>query len=263
MIVGATRVPRIGLTTYLEEARWGVWHTTAALLPASYVSSVAAGGGAPMLLPPASGSPTDVLAAVDALVLTGGCDVDPRRYGMSPHPLTTEPQGARDEWELSLARAAHSGNVPILAVCRGMQVLNVCLGGTLTQHLPEQVGHQRHAPAPGVFGVHQVLLDEGSRLGGLLGRVLDVPTHHHQAVDTLGHGLVPVGWADDGTVEAVEAAGHPFAVGVQWHPEVGEDLRLFTALAERGAARSTGDVTPVRDEGFDHETRGFEDVDRG
>ncbi|TDP92813.1 gamma-glutamyl-gamma-aminobutyrate hydrolase family protein [Labedaea rhizosphaerae] len=221
--------PVIGISTYVESARWGVWDTPAVLVPRTYVDCVVAGGGIPVLLP-SVGEDTSALAAVDGLVLAGGADVDPSRYGEQPHDRTvTRPE--RDGFEFALLRAALLAGTPVLAVCRGMQVLNVELGGTLVQHLPERVG-TGHQPAPAVYGATDVTLAEGSRAARILGRATKAQCYHHQAVDRLGTGLAAVGWAPDGTVEAVELPG-TFVLGVQWHPEQdSDDVRLFAALVE-------------------------------
>ena len=223
--------PIIGITAYLEQARWGVWHTDAVLLPRSYVDSVRNAGGIPVLLPPV-GADTGVLSAVDALVLAGGADVEPERYGQRAGDKTvTRPE--RDAFEFVLANAALDRGLPVLGVCRGMQVLNVALGGSLTQHLPDRVGHTEHQPSPGVYGPGQVTLAAGSRVARILGTETKCQCYHHQAVDRLGDGLVASGWAADGTIEAVELPGEEFVVGVQWHPEQDvQEVRLFAALVE-------------------------------
>ena len=228
-------LPRIGLTTYLEQARWGVWDTRAALLPVTYAAMVAAVGALPVLLPPIV--PPDICAAavtavegIDGLVLTGGTDVDPDRYGASAHASTDAPRGERDGWELALLRAALDVDLPVLAVCRGVQLLNVACGGTLHQHLPEVLGGDAHRPTAGVFGAVTVSVEPGSRLAAIVDEAPEVRCHHHQAIDALGAGLTVSARAADGTIEAVELAGHRFALGVQWHPEEVGDQRLFAAL---------------------------------
>ena len=236
---GSDRRPRIGLTTSLEPARYGVWSREAALLPRAYVDVVARVGGWPLLLPPVAGLGADVVDALDGLVLSGGGDVAPSRYGAAPHPRTGGTSDVRDAAEEALLRAALARDVPVLGVCRGMQVLNVTLGGTLVQHLPEVVGHDGHRPGPATFGRTRVRLDADSLVGRLLGDDVEVDCSHHQAVHVLSPELVAVGRAEDGTVEAVELRGPRFAVGVQWHPEVdGDDCRLFQALVD--AARPEG-----------------------
>jgi gamma-glutamyl-gamma-aminobutyrate hydrolase PuuD len=228
----------VGLTGYGERARFGIWDLDAVLLPRDYPDMVAAAGGAPLLVPslPAAAPGVD---ALDALVLTGGPDLDPARYGAAPHPRTRPAAAERDAAELVMLRRALDRGIPVLGVCRGAQLLNVALGGTLHQHLPEIVGHHGHNPTPGVFGSTTVRLDPGGRVGATVGSRLTVQCHHHQAVDRPGAGLAVTGRAADGTIEAVELAGHPFAVGVQWHPEQdGADVRLVTALVTAARSRT-------------------------
>lgn len=224
--------PRIGCTTYREPARWGEWSEVADLLPAQYASAVQRAGAVALLLPP--GPPELAGAAldgVDGLLVAGGPDVEPARYGAERHPRTGGARAERDEWELALVDAALERDLPLLAVCRGMQVLNVALGGTLVQHLPDVVGTDAHSPAVGDFGRHAVHLEPGSRLAGVLGERAVTATHHHQAVDRLATGLVACGWADDKVVEAVEAPGRSWTFGVQWHPEAHDGDALFAAFA--------------------------------
>jgi len=232
-----SRRPVIGLTAYCEEARWAHWHMPAVLLPASYADQVAAAGGIPVLLPPVPGV-AGAVDRIDGLLLTGGGDIDPARYGAQPHPATGRVSGPRDAAELELLDAAAGAGTPVLGVCRGMQLLNVARGGTLTQHLPNGAGH---APAPGTFGSHPVRVAAGSRLAGILGAdgaAAGVPTAHHQAIDRLGDGLAATAWAPDGVIEAVEpsGAGDPFLLAVQWHPEAGTDPRLIEALVAAASA---------------------------
>ncbi|MQY09110.1 gamma-glutamyl-gamma-aminobutyrate hydrolase family protein [Actinomadura macrotermitis] len=231
--------PLIGVTTYLEPARWGTWVREAALLPAPYLRAVERSGGIPVLLPPTAGlrGLQAVASRLDGIVLAGGADVDPQLYGAARHTETGPPQPQRDRYELALVRAVLDAGLPFLAVCRGMQVLNVACGGTLVQHLPEAVGHEGHRPAIGMIGTHRVQISANSTVGKILGDAADVPTYHHQAVARLGKGLAPVAWAEDQVVEAVELQGHPFGIGVQWHPEEGEDRRLFEALVAKAAGR--------------------------
>jgi gamma-glutamyl-gamma-aminobutyrate hydrolase PuuD len=232
--------PLIGLTTYREPAAWGVWHQPADLLPVTYSAEVVAAGGVPVLLPPARVDDDAAQRALDALaglVIPGGADVDPARYGAAAEPHTGVPRTDRDEWELLLVRGALDRRMPILAICRGMQLLNVALGGTLVQHLPDLVGGDDHCPTPGVHGRHDVRLDPDTRIGGLLGRSATVATYHHQAVADLGSGLRATGWADDGVVEALELEDG-WVVGVQWHPEVHDGARLFAGFL---AACRSGD----------------------
>ncbi|GAB3492939.1 gamma-glutamyl-gamma-aminobutyrate hydrolase family protein [Amycolatopsis cihanbeyliensis] len=232
--------PVIGLTTYTELARFGVWEVDAAVLHRSYVDCVVRAGGIPMLLPPVGAGYAERLAAIDGLVLVGGADVDPARYDQPPHAGTvTRPE--RDEFEFGLLEHALAATVPVLGVCRGMEVLNVALGGTLIQHLPETTGSSAHQPAVATFGSSTITLAEGSRAAGILGAETSCRCYHHQAVDRLGAGLRAVGWAADGTVEAVELPGEPFVLGVQWHPEQDQDdLRLFAALVAAARAFRSG-----------------------
>ncbi len=222
--------PIIGLTSYLEPAKFLVWETDAALLHRVYVDGIVAAGGIPVLLPPVSDAYERLVSAVDGLVLVGGADVDPVNYGQEPH-ATTYTRPNRDTFEFGLLKVAMSVGVPILGVCRGLQVLSVALGGTLAQHLPDTLDSTGHQPAPATFGTTTVRLAAGSRVASILGSETKVPCYHHQAIDKLGDGLVPVGWADDGTIEAAELPGDGFVLGVQWHPEQNpDDTRLFEAL---------------------------------
>jgi putative glutamine amidotransferase len=243
-VADGTSAPLIGISAYCEQARWGVWERPAVLLPRRYADSVAAAGGIPVLLPPTPGI-EDALARLDGLMLSGGGDIDPARYGAEPAPQLRSVREERDAAEFALLDAARSVQLPVLGICRGMQVINVARGGSLHQHLPDVVGHDGHAAVPGAFGAHQVRVTPGSRLSEILGRVADLgistPTHHHQAVDRLGQGLTVTAWAADGTIEAIEADGDPFVVAVQWHPEAGDDPSVFRALV--AAARSRLEVS--------------------
>jgi putative glutamine amidotransferase len=232
--------PRIGLTSYREIAEWGVWHESADLLPASYVDAVRRAGGAPMLLPP-GGSPAEaeaVVSGLDGLLLAGGADIDPGRYGAAREGRTGPARPDRDGWELALIAAALPLGVPILGVCRGLQMLNTALGGTLVQHLPDVVGSEIHCPTVGVHGTHDVRIAADGRVAAAMSEAVSashvsVATYHHQAIERLAEGLTAVGWAEDGTIEAVELPGSPsspssqWVVGVQWHPEVGGAGALF------------------------------------
>ncbi len=224
--------PVIGISAYSERARWGVWDLPASLLPQNYVDQVAAAGGAPVLLPPVSGIEAAV-ASLDGLIISGGPDVEPASYGEQAGPRTTIVRPARDAAEAALFRAAIDAGVHVLGVCRGLQVMNVALGGTLIQHLPDVVGHDGHSPTPGTMGEHKVTVGQvPSRLAEILGTgPIVVPTHHHQGIGRLADGLTATAWAEDGTIEAVEMDA-PFALGVQWHPEAGDDPALFDALIE-------------------------------
>ena len=206
------------------------------LLARTYVDIVLAAGGVPVVLPPVVES-AHAVDRVDAVLLSGGRDVAPERYAADPHPAAGLPHPDRDSSELAVLDRALALGVPVLGVCRGAQLLNVAFGGTLHQHLPDVVGHDGHNPSPGVFNDVDVRLDPASRVGAAVGPHVRVRCHHHQAVDRLAPGLIATGWADDGTVEAVETDGkdprHMFVVGVQWHPEEdATDIRLVRALID-------------------------------
>ena len=214
-----------------------MWERDTVLLARTYVDIVLDAGGVPVVLPPVVES-AHAVGRLDAVLLSGGRDVDPGRYGAAPHP-TTGAQPDRDAAELAVLHRALELGLPVLGVCRGAQLLNVALGGTLHQHLPDVVGHDGHNATPGVFGDVDVRLDPAGRVGAAVGPHVRVRCHHHQAVDTLAPGLVATGWAADGTVEAVEDDGRPFVVGVQWHPEEdATDVRLVAALVA-AASRAT------------------------
>ena len=201
--------PVIGITTYEDQASWRGWSARAAMLPYVYVDAVRRSGGRAVLLPPGGDDEeaSATVASLDGLVVTGGPDIDPVRYGASRHSRTQAPATLRDAWDLAVTSHALRLGVPLLAICRGMQVLNVCRGGTLHQHLPDLVGHGRHDGPPNGFGLHHVQISPDSTLAAILpdDGFIDVPTHHHQAVDLLGDGLKAVAWEEDGTIEAVEA----------------------------------------------------------
>lgn len=223
--------PLIGLTTYREPASWGVWAEPADLLPATYADGVRQAGGMPVLLPPADPRVAEVAAdALHGLLVAGGPDIDPTRYGAERDAATGPPRLARDAWELALVHDAIARDLPVLGVCRGMQVLNVALGGDLRQHLPDQVGTDLHCPTVGVHGRHEVALSPDSTLHAVLGDRVEVATYHHQAVGRLGAGLVATGWTDDGVVEGIELAGRRWVLGVQWHPEAFAGEPLFAAF---------------------------------
>jgi putative glutamine amidotransferase len=228
--------PRIGLTTYREPAVFGVWSEPADLLPATYSNAIHAAGGVPMMLPPAIVDADLELAAqavldgVHGLILTGGADVDPARYDAPRDDHTGPARSDRDAWEIALVVVALQRDMPVLGVCRGMQVLAVALGGTLVQHLPDVVGNDSHSPTVGVHGRHDVRLADGSRIAKWLGPRTDVATYHHQSVDRLPSDVEANGWTEDGTVEAFEVCDATWAIGVQWHPEVHDGLALFSAF---------------------------------
>lgn len=232
--------PVVGITTYLTHAAWGAWDLESALVPAAYVRSVVRAGGSPLLVPPGA-SVEETLSAVDGLIFSGGSDLDPSLYGEEAHAETVGVVRERDDFELSLMRAALEQDVPVLAICRGSQVLNVALGGRLEQHVPDRVGSNVHKETTGTFSEHDVEVIAGTRLASILGERGDVKSHHHQGYGALGTGLRQAARAPDGTVEALEDPSRHFTLGVLWHPEEGEDLALFEALvaaaAERAASR--------------------------
>jgi putative glutamine amidotransferase len=236
-------IPLIGVSTYVAHAAWGSWERTAAVLPESYYELVGAAGGRPLLLPPLKTAPAgpgfgaaEVIAALDGLILTGGGDVDPAAYGETATPQVGGVDPVRDGSEQALLAAALAVDMPVLAICRGLQILNISRGGTLHQHLPDVVGHDGHRQAPSVFGEVKVTTTPNSTTAAIFGASVTVLCSHHQSIDRLGSGLTPTAVADDGVVEAVELSGSPFVVGVQWHPEEGGDQRPFDALVE--AART-------------------------
>jgi len=238
----ATAKPVIGVTTYLEQAQTGVWDVPASFLPKVYFEAVNLAGGIAVLLPP---QPVDdeialaVLGRLDGLVVAGGKDVDPARYGQERLLTTDEPREDRDEWETALLTAAIETQVPFLGICRGLQMLNVALGGTLHQHLPDVVGSERYSLGGGVFAENEVFVTADTHVGDLLGggETLIGKSYHHQAIDQLASGLAVSAVSDDGTVQAVEVEAVPFGIGVQWHPEhTPDDLRLFEGLVEAARA---------------------------
>ena len=228
--------PLIGITCYVEPASRGDWKDVpSVVLPHDYVRQVKEAGGTPVVIPPWSDADAEaaeeIVARIDGLVIAGGADVDPSRYAAGRHPHVQESRPDRDAMEIALATAAAEADLPLLGICRGMQVMAVAAGGVLEQHVPDRVGHVDHSPAVAVYGQHPVTTVPGTRLAALLGEATDVPSYHHQSV--LTHpGFEPSAWADDGTLEAMEDPDAFFRLAVQWHPEVGTDLRLFRALVE-------------------------------
>jgi putative glutamine amidotransferase len=242
--------PVLGLTTYLQQAQTGVWDVRASFLPGIYIEGLTLAGGIATLLPP---QPVDemiaarVLDGLDGLVVTGGKDVDPASYGHDRHPATDEPpRDARDEFEFALVVEALRRRVPVLGICRGAQVLNVALGGTLHQHLPDVVGHTGHQAGNAVFTTTRVRTVPGTRLAGLIGESSDAQCYHHQAIAELGRGLIVSAQDDgDGVIEAVEVDQrlHPdtWVVAVQWHPEERlDDLRLFAGVVDAARRYASG-----------------------
>lgn len=231
--------PVIGICTALERAQWSVWDQEAMLLPRHYVDAVQRAGGRVVMLPPdptALSDPDELLDLIDGLMLAGGADIDPASYGAESHPETNGCVPERDRFEIALVRRALERDMPLLGICRGMQLLNVACGGTLRQHLPEELGHEEHRRVLGSFvgADHDVRLSEGSlalRVAG--GSPYTTKSHHHQAVDQLGDGLEITGWAVmDELPEAIENAAKPFVLGVQWHPEADEASGLIGVFVE-------------------------------
>lgn len=240
------RRPLIGITCYVEPATRGDWKDVpSVVLPHDYVRQVEEAGGTILVIPPRADADEEiareVVARLDGLVIAGGADVDPALYAASErHPDVQEARHDRDAMEVALARAAGDADLPLLGICRGMQVMAVAAGGALEQHLPDRVGHVDHSPAVAVYGRHPVTTVPGTRLAALLGDEADVPSYHHQSV--LTHpGFEASAWAQDGTLEAMEDPTARFRLGVQWHPEVGDDPRLFDALVQ--AAREHHEST--------------------
>jgi putative glutamine amidotransferase len=236
--------PVIGIGAAVEQVRYGPWNEVTMFLPRSYTDAVQGSGGMAVLLPPieAAAGPGELLDRLDALILAGGSDVDPGLYGADPHPRTARTWPKRDRFELTLAREALERDLPLLGICRGMQVINVARGGTLTQHLPEEVGDDRHLTVPGAWADHEVRLEPGSlaaRAAG--GERITVKTHHHQGIDALGEGLVPTGWSlSDDLLEAIELPDRRFALGVLWHPEQDQDPPVIEALVTAAGSRLGG-----------------------
>jgi len=232
--------PAIGICAAVERARWTVWDEEAALIPRSYARAVHRAGGLPLLLPPydadaLSDAPLDdLLDRLDAIVLAGGSDVDPASYGAQREGATGTTWPERDAFEIALTDAALDRGTPILGICRGMQLLNVALGGTLLQHLPEAVGHSDHLHTPGAFGDHHVRLEPGSLAARAAGATqVAVKSHHHQGIDRVGEGLRVTGWAvDDNTTEAIELPEARYALGVLWHPEEDGQSHVIASLVE-------------------------------
>jgi putative glutamine amidotransferase len=232
--MSATRRPIIGITCYIEQARWGPWDEPTALVLNTYVEAVSGSGGRAVIVPPDSVD-GDVVSVLDGLVLAGGSDIDPARYGAAEHPRTKGIRPFRDAGEVTLLEAAETRDLPVLGVCRGMQLMAVASGGALHQHLPDVVGSDEHRLEVGVYGAHDARFAPGSRVADLLGENLKVNSYHHQGVSDPG-ALTVTGWAADDTIEVLEDPERRFYVGVQWHPEATDDHRLFEALVDAARA---------------------------
>jgi putative glutamine amidotransferase len=229
--------PVVGICTAIERASWGAWEVACNLSPRAYSLTVQAAGAMALLLPPddvAAENPAELLDLLDGLMLAGGCDIDPASYGAREHPETSGTWPERDRFELALTYAALERDMPVLGICRGMQMLNVARGGTLQQHLPDVVGHEGHRHTPGTFSDHDVRLQAGSLAARAVGdQHTAVKSHHHQGIDEIGEGLAAVGWSpEDETVEAIELPGKPYALGVLWHPEEDERSKVIGSLVD-------------------------------
>ncbi|HMD56888.1 MAG TPA: gamma-glutamyl-gamma-aminobutyrate hydrolase family protein [Solirubrobacteraceae bacterium] len=244
------RRPVIGICSAQEHARWGAWEQDAALLPVAYIDALQTAGAIAVLLPPdahVTAEPAELVGLLDGLMLAGGADIDPESYEHEAHPLTVETMPARDAFEIALTRCAIERDLPVLGICRGMQLINVALGGTLHQHIPEHVGHDEHRRVVGSFdgADHDVALAHGSLAALAAGEVAHATkSHHHQGVDRLGDGLIVSGHSVlDGLPEAIELEGRRFVLGVQWHPEADRAsgvIAAFAAACRAGVAASSG-----------------------
>ncbi|HUA05934.1 MAG TPA: gamma-glutamyl-gamma-aminobutyrate hydrolase family protein [Solirubrobacteraceae bacterium] len=233
--------PVIGICAVHERARWAFWDQDAHLVADSYVAPVQRAGGVAVVLPVDPRAPLELLDRIDGLMLIGGADLDPGSYGAARDPATESVYPDRDRFELAMVRAAIDRDLPLLAICRGMQILNVAFGGTLEQNLVAPDGSSPHRKIVGTFdgNDHTVRLVPGSVAAGAVGEELHLAhCHHHQAIRDLGDGLVVTGRADDGVVEALEVADGRWALGVQWHPEANDRTRLFAALIEAARSRA-------------------------
>lgn len=231
--------PIIGITTYRQAASWGAWREVPAdLLPSDYALSVERAGGIPVLVPPLADrdAARAVLGRLDGLLIAGGADVNPARYGQEPDPNVVRWYDDRDASELWLLGEADALRLPVLGICRGMQLMAVAAGGSLVQHLPDVVGHDRHGGGESSYEAIPVAVDPGHRVSALLGEQITSASHHHQAV--ADHpGFVATARDADGVLQAMEAEGDRFEVGVQWHPETTDDVRVIEGLVD--AARDS------------------------
>jgi putative glutamine amidotransferase len=233
-------MPLVGITTYVVPARWSHWELEAALVPVDYVRAVERAGGRALLVPPSADGVEETLDAVDGLVFSGGADLDPALYGQERHAETVGIVAERDRAELALLRGALARDMPVLAICRGAQVLNVASGGSLVQHLPDVVGDDKHMHTPGTFADHDVTLEDGTQLARILGQRAPVKSHHHQGLGHVAPGLRVAARAEDRTIEAVEDASHRFALGVLWHAEADGDMKLFKELVRQAGEYRAG-----------------------
>jgi putative glutamine amidotransferase len=233
----------IGLSSYMEQAAMGLWDRPAAVLPRVYSDCVIGAGAAFVALPPqpvSEDAVSRVLDAIDGLIVTGGKDVDARLYGQEPHPENDAPRPDRDQWEIALVRGAIARDLPFLGICRGLQILNVALGGTLIQHLPDVIGSSRYSYGGAVFADNPVVVEPRTRLADVVGEGLTVKSYHHQAIDRVAEGLTVSARGDDGIIQGVDVDAMTFGLAVQWHPEESpDDLRLFAALVDAAHARRT------------------------
>lgn len=232
--------PVIGLTSYLEPAKWGAWDQPAALIPWNYVNKLQAAGATVVILPPDADN-HDAISRLDGLVMAGGVDIEPARYGAAHQEGTDKPRTERDASELGLYRAARDANLPVFGICRGLQIMAVAHGGSLHQHLPDVIGNTLHRDAPGTFNDHGATFTPGSLIAELVGATdVTVNSSHHQAVDSPGD-LTVTGYAEDGTIEVCEDPSAEFVLGVQWHPEFSNDEQvsenLFRAFVKACANR--------------------------
>jgi len=233
--------PVIGICAAIESAKWAAWEVLVNLSPRTYSLAVQRAGGIALVLPPddvVAESPDELLDMIDALILAGGSDIDPGSYGAKPHPETRGTRPERDRFEIALGTRALERDMPVLGICRGMQMLNVIQGGTINQHVRDLVNNDLHRHTPGVFTDHRVRLEPGSRAARVAGAEhTEVKSAHHQGLEELGEGVVTSGWADDGVVEAIELPGKEFAVGVLWHPEEDEQSRVVGSVVEEARSR--------------------------
>lgn len=222
--------PLIGITTEREHAHWVGMDAEVDLLPTNYADMVAAAGGCPVLIPLRPGYEHELVAHLNGLLVSGGADISADCYGATAHPSMRDIRPDRDQAELAVLGAFIAARRPVLAICRGAQLLNVLRGGNLIQHLPDVLDCEDHRGPGNASLRHQVALVPGSRVAAALGTTVEASCNHHQALNRLGGGVLAVAQAADGVIEAVELDDHPFAVAVQWHPEDSGDVRLFQAL---------------------------------